>query len=410
MKHRMGRSWLAVPLVTVTALATGLAAPAAHAYPSHSPGWQSYLEQPSGSNVRPVSATVLSGSVANPRALTSDGHGTTSLTVTAGGPPAIVLLDYGVETEGTPYLSVKSASIGGAAPAVSLEFSESLKYLRTPGSSTLAAAAAAGATSISVQPGTPRRPLTFASGDTVTVGSPAETGSIASVSGATLTLKKPLAGAHPAAAAVTSTPGAVTGDSAFQARSVSVPVPSASTLTSGLMGGLRFEAITLSAPGTIVLSGAGVQFGDGYLATAADYQGYFESSSGAFNTMYYDGAYTEQTDMQPAGTNGATEPSVLDGAKRDRAIWSGDLGIEGQGIADTLGTNGDNYVKQSLLTLITSSPAGRRAQRRYALPNRPVQQFLLLVDPRRGDGVLPQHGRHRLRAAGAALARGPAVL
>ena len=101
-----------------------------------------------------------------------------------------------------------------------------------------------------------------------------------------------------------------------------------------------------------------MRFGGGYLATAADYQGYFLSSSGAFVAMYYDGAYTEQTDMQPAGTNGATQPSVLDGAKRDRAIWSGDLGIEGQGIADTLGTNGDNYVKQSLLTLITSSTQG----------------------------------------------------
>src|SRR5213082_2297725 len=74
--------------------------------------------------------------------------------------------------------------------------------------------------------------------------------------------------------------------------------------------------------------------------------------------MYYDGAYPEQTDMQPAGTNGATQPSVLDGAKRDRAIWSGDLKIEGQGIADTLGSNGNDYVKQSLLTLITSSQQG----------------------------------------------------
>jgi alpha-L-rhamnosidase len=157
---------------------------------------------------------------------------------------------------------------------------------------------------------------------------------------------------------VTSTPGAITGDSAFQARSVSVPITAASTLTSGFMGGFRFEAITLAAPGTVVLKGAGVQFGGGYLATAAAYQGYFESSSRDFNTMYYDGAYTEQTNMQPAGVNGTTQPSVLDGAKRDRAIWSGDLKIEGQGIADTLGTNGDNYVKQSLLTLITNTKQG----------------------------------------------------
>ena len=42
----------------------------------------------------------------------------------------------------------------------------------------------AGATTISVQPGTPRSPLTFAAGDTVTVGSPAETDRIVSVSGA----------------------------------------------------------------------------------------------------------------------------------------------------------------------------------------------------------------------------------
>ena len=252
----------------------------------------------------------------------------------------------------------RRAHHSGASPAVSLAFTEAKTYLRTPGSSTLAAAAAAGATTISVQPGTSRSPLTFAAGDTVTIGSPAETDHIASVSGAVITLKTPLAGAHPAGAAVTSTPGAITGDSAFQPRAVSLTVSADGTLSSGFMGGFRFEAITLTTPGTVVLRGAGLQFGGGYLATASDYQGYFLSSSKAFNTMFYDGAYTEQTDMQPAGVNGATQPSVLDGAKRDRAIWSGDLKIEGQGIADTLGSNGDNYVKQSLLTLITSSQQG----------------------------------------------------
>ena len=272
--------------------------------------------------------------------------------------PATILLDYGEDVEGSPYIDVKSYNTAGASPAVSLAFTEAKGYLRTPGSSTLAAAAAAGATSLGVQPGSARSPLTFAAGDKVTVGSPAETDTIVSVSGATLTLKTPLTQAHPAGAAVTSTPGAITGDSAFQPRSVSLTVNAKSLLTSGFMGGFRFEAITLTTPGTLVLKGAGVQFGGGYLATAADYQGYFESSSADFNKMFYDGAYTEQTDMQPAGTNGATEPSVLDGAKRDRAIWSGDLGIEGQGIADTLGSNGNNYVKQSLLTLITSSQQG----------------------------------------------------
>ena len=357
MKYRRGRTSLALSLAAVAALLTGPAA-AAHANLRPAPGgWQSYLEQPAASNVKAVSATVLSGSVVNARGLTSDGRGDTTLTVTSANAPATVLLDYGVDVEGMPYLNVASSS--GTAPSVSLAFTEAKGYLRTPGSSTLAVTAAAGATFLSVQPGTARSPLTFAAGDTVTVASPAETGTIASVSGATLTLKSPLAGPHPAGAAVTSTPGAITGDSAFQPRQVTVPVTATGTLTSGLMGGFRFEAITLTTPGTVVLHGAGVQFGDGFLATASDYQGYFLSSSNAFNTMFYDGAYTEQTDMQPAGTNGAAQPSVLDGAKRDRAIWSGDLKIEGQGIADTLGTNGDNYVKQSLLTLITSSTQGK---------------------------------------------------
>jgi hypothetical protein len=357
VKHRRDRKWLALPLAVTAALLAGLAAPPAHAgqRPDRA-GWQSYLEQPDSGNVQAVSATVLSGNVSNARGLTADGHGDTTLTVPAGGAPATVLLDYGVDVEGSPYLNVGSYS--GTGLAASLAFTEAKGYLRTPGSSTLAAAAAAGATTVTVAPGTRRSPLTFAAGDTVTVGSPAETDTIASVSGATLTLETPLAAAHPAGATVTSTPGAITGDSAFQARSVPLPITATSTLTSGFMGGLRFEAVTLSTPGTVVLTGAGVRFGGGYLATAADYQGYFLSSSDTFNTMYYDGAYTEQTDMQPAGTNGATVPSVLDGAKRDRAIWSGDLGIEGQGIADTLGTNGNDYVKQSLLTLITSSTQG----------------------------------------------------
>jgi hypothetical protein len=284
LRGRLKRG-VVVPAVTLAALLMSVSAAPAQA--SIAPGgWRSYLEQPSGSIVRPVSATVLSGSVANARGLTAHGAGPTTLTVTSSDHPAVILLDYGEEVEGSPYVDVRSYRTTGASPTVSLAFSEARGYLRTPGSST------------------------------------------------------------------------ITGDSAFQPRSVSLTVTADSMLTSGFMGGFRFEAITLAAPGTLVLGGAGLQFGGGYLATAADYQGYFESSSTEFTRMFYAGAYTEQTDMQPAGTNGATEPAVLDGAKRDRAIWSGDLGIEGQGIADTLGSNGDNYVKQSLLTLITSSAQG----------------------------------------------------
>ncbi|MGH3272250.1 MAG: hypothetical protein ACRDN1_24780 [Trebonia sp.] len=132
-----------------------------------------------------MSATVLSGSVSNARGLSSAGHGDTTLTVTSAGDPVTVLLDYGVEVEGSPYLDVGSYS--STALAVSLAFTEAKTYLRTPGSSMLTAAADAGATTISLQPGTPRSPLTFAAGDAVTVGSPTEVDHIGSVSGSTLT-------------------------------------------------------------------------------------------------------------------------------------------------------------------------------------------------------------------------------
>src|SRR5439155_3298731 len=298
--HRRGRAraarLLAIP--AAAALLGGLAVSgsgSAQATPrAGSEGWQSYLEQPATSDVRAVSATVLSGSVTNGRGLTSAGHGDATLTVTSASASASVLLDYGVEVEGTPYLDI--ASYGGTSPAVSLAFTEAKSYLRTPGSSTLASATTAGATTISVQSGTARSPLTFAAGDTVTVGSPSETDRIVSVSGAVITLKTPLASAHLAGAAVTSTPGAITGDSAFQPRAVSLTVSANGVLNSGFMGGFRFEAITLATPGTVVLRGAGLQFGGGYLATAPDYQGHFLSSSTALNAMFYDGAYTEQTD------------------------------------------------------------------------------------------------------------------
>ena len=74
--------------------------------------------------------------------------------------------------------------------------------------------------------------------------------------------------------------------------------------------------------------------------------------------MFYDGAYTEQTDMQPAGTpappspRSSTAPSATGRSgpetSRSRARASPTLS----------GSNGDNYVKQSLLTLITSSQPG----------------------------------------------------
>jgi hypothetical protein len=135
-------------------------------------GWQSFPEQPRSSDVRPVSATVLSGSVSNARGVISAGRGVTTLTVPSGGRQASILLDHGVEVDGSPNVDVESVASASGPLSLSLAFTEARTYLRTPGSSALAAASRAGATAITVRPGTSRSPLTFALDDAVTLGSP----------------------------------------------------------------------------------------------------------------------------------------------------------------------------------------------------------------------------------------------
>ncbi|CAJ2507533.1 Uu.00g087190.m01.CDS01 [Anthostomella pinea] len=73
------------------------------------------------------------------------------------------------------------------------------------------------------------------------------------------------------------------------------------------------------------------------------YQGYFHSNDEELNRIWYSGAYTLQTNAVPTNTgrwipaltsgwanngtlsNGSTV--IVDGAKRDRAVWPGDMGI-----------------------------------------------------------------------------------
>ncbi|KAK5796458.1 hypothetical protein VI817_005743 [Penicillium citrinum] len=73
------------------------------------------------------------------------------------------------------------------------------------------------------------------------------------------------------------------------------------------------------------------------------YQGYFHCSDELLNRIWYSGAYTLQTNEVPVDTgritkgvasgwlnNGALGPGdtiIVDGAKRDRAVWPGDMGI-----------------------------------------------------------------------------------
>jgi hypothetical protein len=73
------------------------------------------------------------------------------------------------------------------------------------------------------------------------------------------------------------------------------------------------------------------------------YQGYFSSDDNLLNRIWYAGAYTLQSNQVPTNTgrqvpfvgtgwdNNATlgpgDTIIVDGAKRDRAVWPGDMGI-----------------------------------------------------------------------------------
>ena len=86
-------------------------------------------------------------------------------------------------------------------------------------------------------------------------------------------------------------------------------------LTTGLIqGGERYERIALTTPGRLTLSSAGLEF-TAVRATAADYRGWFDSSSAQLNRIWFDGAYTTQlNEIRPDSVPPAWQ--IVDGALR----------------------------------------------------------------------------------------------
>ncbi|MGW3604932.1 alpha-L-rhamnosidase C-terminal domain-containing protein [Micromonospora sp. NPDC005161] len=170
----------------------------------------------------------------------------------------------------------------------------------------------------------------------------------------------PLTKDHATESAVTSSPGNVVGDNAgYLGAGVGSPrnrvtqVSGAGTYTTpanALQGGIRFHAVTLTTPGTVSISDVGVvskfpNYGPD------DYKGWFLSSDEVLNDIWYTGAYTVDTNMVPAGAqNNSTLPVILDGAKRDRRIWAGDLFNAGRSTytAFGYGPQGSEYISNSI--------------------------------------------------------------
>ena len=113
-----------------------------------------------------------------------------------------------------------------------------------------------------------------------------------------------------------------------------------------LRGGFRYMTVFLITNSSATVSIGNVEVELDFQPTWSNlraYQGYFYSSDDLLNKIWYAGAYTLQSNCVPVNTgrqvpmlssgwaNNATmgpgDTIIVDGAKRDRAVWPGDMGI-----------------------------------------------------------------------------------
>lgn len=134
-----------------------------------------------------------------------------------------------------------------------------------------------------------------------------------------------------------------------------------------LRGGFRYLTLFLVADAASV-DVSSIDLEIGFQPTWSNlraYQGYFHSSDALLNSIWYSGAYTLQTNAVPVnfgravpflstgwannGTLGPGDTIIVDGAKRDRAVWPGDMGVA---VPSTFVSVGDlDSVKNALQTM-----------------------------------------------------------
>ena len=136
-----------------------------------------------------------------------------------------------------------------------------------------------------------------------------------------------------------------------------------------LRGGFRYLTLFLltnASKTTLSIDDVNLEIGfEPTWSNLRAYQGYFHSNDAELNKIWYSGAYTLQTNAVPVNTgrqipplnsswanngtlsNGTTV--IVDGAKRDRAVWPGDMGIA---VPSTfVSTGGLDSVKNALQTM-----------------------------------------------------------
>ncbi|KAF2187889.1 glycoside hydrolase family 78 protein [Zopfia rhizophila CBS 207.26] len=140
-------------------------------------------------------------------------------------------------------------------------------------------------------------------------------------------------------------------------------------------GGFRYMSIWHNSTGTVAIRDLSVNFtASPEMDDLRDYSGYFNSDSERLNRVWYAGAYTNQLcSMDPAYGNALGIPGndwyynatiangtsvLIDGAKRDRLVWPGDIAISGPSIF--VSTNSLDGIKNGIDSLfILQQPDGR---------------------------------------------------
>ena len=140
-------------------------------------------------------------------------------------------------------------------------------------------------------------------------------------------------------------------------------------------GGFRFLTLFLDSGGPVDVTGVSVHYTAApTMADPSAYANYFHSSDELLNRIWYAGAYTVQTNtidpkqgrIWPApdalwantGVVGVGDTILTDGAKRDRTVWPGDLGIS---LPAAYASTGDTVSTRNALTTMYDNQSANGA-------------------------------------------------
>ncbi|KAG4028194.1 hypothetical protein MFRU_023g00310 [Monilinia fructicola] len=261
---------------------------------SGTPSWQKYVRASSSSIVAPQSIVTTSGKVTNPNGLLQQGGGVTTLTRDNGSNniPSITV-DFGQNTVGYLSINFAGASSAIAAPGIRLAFSETLQYLSDTSDFSRSN-----------------------NGDTITPGSDQ--------------------------IAVGQQPYTWTEFHGCQHGGKQV-------CADGLHGfryvRIYLDVLAADSPHTVPYGNVSIDYlsliFSGVRGTPDTFTGWFQSSDENLNQWWYDGVYTNDiaTDIFSLNTSdprNAYSPTLdgklvlLDGAKRDRDPYVGDIAVAGK--------------------------------------------------------------------------------